>query len=151
MHKCITCSKFSKRQCTLYSNSRSASMGSTKPFTSYTTRQQLPNRPSTPSGCKLDEGDIRSLGFKHHSRLQDRILGSTQTEPSSQAPSTLPEGDSTNEDRDSQLLVKQAISVVSSPYNQSFLSRIFLVPKKEFSKASNKLMSVKPVHNLGTL
>ena len=77
-------------------------MGSIIPFTSYTTRAQFPNRPSTPSGCKLDEGDIISLGFKHHLSVQDRILGSTQTESSSQAPSILPERDSTNEDRDSQ-------------------------------------------------
>ena len=62
----------------------------------------MPNKQFTPSGCKLDEGNIRSLGFKHHSRVQDRILGSTQTEPSSQTPSFLPERDSTNEDRDSQ-------------------------------------------------
>ena len=34
------------------------------------------------------------------------------------------------------LLEKQAISVVSSPYSQSFLSRIFLFPKKDSSQRS---------------
>ena len=49
------------------------------------------------------------------------------------------------------LLEKQAISLLSSPYNQSFFQNIPGPQKRRFSKASNKLTSVKPIRNLGTL
>ena len=47
------------------------------------------------------------------------------------------------------LLEKQAISVLKSPYNQSFLSRTFLVLRTRFSKASNNFASAKAICNLG--
>ena len=49
----------------------------------------------TPGSGKLDESDIRSLGHKHYSGVQNRILETAQSVESSNPTLPLREGDST--------------------------------------------------------
>ena len=134
----ISCRKFNKKQCTLYSNSHSTSTGSTKPYTTHAITHQLLNRPVTPSGCQLAEGYIRPLDVKHHSRLQDRFwVQPKQSHPPrplhfSQKETTLLHTEI------HKLLKKQAIFVVTLPFHQDFISSF---QKRWFSQTSNKFTS----------
>ena len=127
------CNKINKRLCTQYTkhpNSHSSAVGSAKPLSAkHFTGQQLPNscRLFTPDCPKLDESNIKSLGHKHYSGVQDRILDTTSTDPFSYSSSLLPE--------DTHLMTTEihkllAISVVPITCTKGFLSEIFLVPKK---------------------
>ena len=118
-------------------------MGPGKACTQQSSRAQQLNRPPMHGVNQLETNNIRPLGFRGNTRVQDRILEATIPGMSASPTASLSEGCTVNEHRGPQTLRKRAIVVVDPPHTQGFLSRVFLVPKKDGSQ--------RPVINLRQL
>ena len=129
-------------------------MGATESSSSTITEQaQLPPvRSFTPGSRKLDESNIRSLGNKHYSRVQNRILGTAQAAEPPNPTLSLREGDSTYEHRDQQTPGEGSNLCSIQPTNPRISIQNISGPKKRWlSKACNKSQTTKLLCHLGAL
>ena len=155
-YRCITCNKFNKRLCTQYTkhpDSHSTAVGSAKPLSAkYFTGKQFTSscRSFTPGCPKLDESNFGSLGHKHHSRVQDQILGTTPTDSSPHSASLLPEGYPFNDNRSSQTPPEGGNICGANNMHQGFsFQNISGSQKRRFTKTSNKPTPAEPICSLG--
>ena len=117
-------------------------MGPGKACTQQSSRAQQLNRPPMHGVNQLETNNIRPLGFRGNTRVQDRFLEATI--PGMSASPTASQKDAQLMNTEVlKLLEKRAIVVVDPPHTQGFLSRVFLVPKKDGSQ--------RPVINLRQL
>ena len=97
----------------------------------------------------MDKSNFRSLGHKHHSGVQDQILGTTPTDPSP-TPLHFSQKDTHLKTTEvHKLLQKKAISLVPKACTKGFLPQYFWSPKKMFSKTSNIPTPAEPICSLG--
>ena len=90
-----------------------------------------PFLPPMPGCPKLGESNFRSLGHKHNSGVQNRILGTTPTDSFPYSSSFLPEGYPFYDNRSPQAPTEGGNICGANILHQGFVSRIFLVPKKD--------------------
>ena len=113
LYTCISCCKLFNKQQSLsqYSQSLtqfSLAMGPGKACTQQSSRAQQLNRPPMHGVNQLETNNIRPLGFRGNTRVQDRFLEATIPGMSTSPTASLSEGCTVNEHRGPQTLRKES-------------------------------------------